>query len=51
MKKKRQEEKLLGAYETLALSDEKYRNAETGTTIPSDMAVKEAKDWVDANHK
>ncbi len=40
-----------GTYETQAISDKTFVQPQTGVAIPSDMCVKENKDWVDSNHK
>lgn len=40
-----------GTYETQAISDDTYRQPQTNVALPSDMCVKENKDWVDYNEK
>lgn len=40
-----------GTYETQAISDTTHRQSQTNIAIPSDMCVKENKDWVDFNEK
>ena len=48
MQKKRKEKP--APYDTYALADKDRRDPKTGADRPSEQAVKEAKDWVDANH-
>ena len=39
------------AYQTQAISDDSFRQPQTGVAIPSDRCVEESRDWVNANEK
>lgn len=41
----------MNEFETFPLAEDSEREPETNETIPSESAVKEAKDWVDFNEK
>lgn len=49
--KEQAEHGILKAYETLALAEEKSRDPETNTTMPSDVNVEEARTWCRVNQK
>ena len=49
--KQQEEHGILKAYETLALAEEKSRDPETNTTMPSDVNVEEARTWCRVNQK
>lgn len=48
---KKDKYKLLGAYETLAVTDTTERYEKTNVAKPSDFNVEEARDWVNHNKK
>ena len=53
MKERRQRKKdqVQPLYTTYALSDVAEVDPVTGAATPTELGVKEAKDWVDHNHK
>ena len=48
---KKQKDKVQPLYTTYALADPGEVDPVTGCTKPTELGVKEAKDWVDHNHK
>ena len=53
MKKRlpRKKDKIQPLHTSYALADVEQTDPESGTTIPTDLGVAEAKDWVDLNQK
>jgi len=53
MKKRNQRKKnqIEPLFQTLSIADVEHVSPESGTSIPSEQAVIDAKDWVDDNKK
>jgi len=45
------EEKVEPLFQTLSIADVEEISTESGTSIPSEQAVIDAKDWIDDNKK
>jgi len=47
----RKKDQIQALHSTYALADAREVEPDSGTTIPTEFGVKEAKDWVDHNQK